>query len=148
MMSRIFVPITGSDESKIAIDRAVEIAAMINAHIFAIYVLDNESIARLERYKIFVEEEASIFAESLKKDAQKYLDYAKNKGKDFHVHVDTVLLEGELFSEFKNFINEDHGLQKFVVIARSKHSDSFIEAFGVLEKKLLRSTLSVIVVGG
>lgn len=147
MVSRLFVPVTGSDESKIAIDKAVEIATMINAKVVAVYVLDNESIERLERYKIFVEEEASIFGESLKKDAQKYLDYATNKGKDFHLTVETILLEGDLFTEFENFVDKDIGLQKFVLLARSTNSDSFIEAFGTMEKKLLRSKFSVIVVG-
>ncbi len=95
MICKIFVPITGSDESKIATDKAVETAAMINAKIIAVNVLDKDSLAKLQRYKIFIEEESNVFGESLKKDAEKYLEYAKNTANSFHVDIETVLLEGE-----------------------------------------------------
>ncbi len=53
MTCKIFVPITGSNESKIATDKAVETAAMLNAKIVAVNVLDKDSLAKLQRYKIF-----------------------------------------------------------------------------------------------
>ena len=107
MMCKIFVPITGSDESKKATDKAVEVAAFLNAKIVAIHVLDNESIAKLQRYKIFIEEESSIFGESLKRDAEKYLDYAKHVAQSFHVEIETVLLEGDPFMELQQYIRND-----------------------------------------
>lgn len=147
MMCKIFVPITGSDESKKATDKAIETAALLNAKIVAIHVLDNESLAKLQRYKIFIEEESSVFGESLKRDAEKYLEYAKNIANSFHVEIDTVLLEGDPFAEIFQFVSNDPSSQKFVMVARTKNSDSFIETFGVLEKKILRSGLPVMVAG-
>ncbi len=147
MMCKIFVPITGSDESKKATDKAVEVAAFLNAKIVAIHVLDNESIAKLQRYKIFIEEESSIFGESLKRDAEKYLDYAKHVAQSFHVEIETVLLEGDPFMELQQYIRNDPSSQKFIMIARTKDSDSFIETFGSLEKKLMRSDLSIMIAG-
>ncbi|MGL4676506.1 MAG: universal stress protein [Brevinema sp.] len=147
MICKIFVPITGSDESKIATDKAVETAALLNAKIVAVHVLDKESLAKLQRYKIFIEEESNVFGESLKRDAEKYLEYAKMAANTFHVEIETVLLEGEPYKEIYQLVRNDPANQKFVMVATVKNSDSFIESFGTLEKKLLRSGLPVIVVG-
>lgn len=147
MITKIFVPIMGSDESKIATEKAVEIAAFLNAKLAAVHVLDKESLAKLQRYKIFIEEEASGFGSSLQKDAEKYLEYARQTASHFHVDVETALLEGDPFLELQHHIQNDSAQNKFVVIARSPHSESFADSFGSLEKKLLRSKLQVIVVG-
>ncbi len=147
MMCKIFVPITGSNESKVATDKAVEIAAMINAKIVAVHVLDKDSLAKLQRYKIFIEEESNMFGESLRRDAEKYLEYAKTVANSFHVDIETVLLEGEPYAEIFQLVRNDPTSQKFVMVASTKDAPSFIESFGTLEKKLLRSKLTVIVAG-
>ncbi len=147
MMCKIFVPITGSDESKVATDKAVETAAMINAKIVAVHVLDKDSLAKLQRYKIFIEEESAMFGESLKKDAEKYLEYAKSAANSFHVDIETALLEGDPYAEIFQLVRNDPSSQKFVMIASTKNSTSFIESFGALEKKLLRSGLPIMVAG-
>ncbi|MGL5955157.1 MAG: universal stress protein [Brevinema sp.] len=147
MICKIFVPITGSDESKIATDKAVETAALLNARIVAVHVLDQESLAKLQRYKIFIEEESNTFGESLRRDAEKYLEYAKTAANAFHVDIETVLLEGEPYKEIYQLVRNDPASQKFVMIAAAKNSDSFISSFGVLEKKILRSGLPVMVAG-
>ncbi len=147
MICKIFVPITGSDESKFSIDKAVEIAASLNAKIVAINVLDKDSLAKLQRYKIFIEEESDVFGESLRRDAEKYLKYAQNVADSFHVSIETVLLEGEPYGEIFKYIRNDPASQKFVMITSTKNSDSFIESFGALEKKILRSGLSIMIAG-
>lgn len=147
MMSKIFIPITGSDASKIVVDKAVETAAFLNAKLVAIHVLDKESLAKLQRYKIFIEEESSIFGQSLQRDAEKYLDYAKRAASKYHVDIETVLLEGDPYLEIYQFIKNDVSRQKFVMIAREPHSDNFMDTFGTLEKKLLRSELAVMIAG-
>lgn len=148
MITKIFVPIMGSDESKVATEKAVEIAAFLNAKLVAIHVLDKESLAKLQRYKIFIEEEASGFGSSLQKDAEKYLDYARQTAAHFHVDVETVLLEGDPYLEMQTHIQKDTAQNKFVVVARNVRAEGFSESFGSLEKKILRSKLQVIVVGG
>lgn len=147
MVCKIFVPITGSDASKTATDKAVETAAFLNAKVIAIHVLDKESIAKLQRYKIFIEEESSVFGESLKRDAEKYLEYAKQIAQSYHVDIDTILLEGDPFLEINQFVQNDPAGQKFIMLARTKDSESFIDSFGSLEKKILRSGLSIMIAG-
>ncbi|MGL4562885.1 MAG: universal stress protein [Brevinema sp.] len=147
MNCKIFIPITGSDTSKIVTDRAVKIAAFLNAKIVAIHVLDQEALAKLQRYKIFIEEESFRFGESLKRDAEKYLEYAKRVASHYHVDLETVLLEGDPYHEMHQYIKNDNGHQKFVMIAREPRSDNFIDSFGSLEKRLLRSELPIIIAG-
>lgn len=147
MMCKIFVPVTGSNESKQAIDKAVEMAAVLNAKISAINVLDKDSLAKLQRYKIFIEEESAMFGDSLRRDAEKYLDYARNIANSYHVEIETVSLEGEPFTEIYQHVQNDASSQKFVMIAGVKDAHSFIETYGAIEKKLLRSGLSIIIAG-
>lgn len=147
MITKIFVPIMGNDESKIAVDKAVQIAAFLNTKLVAIHVFDKESIAKLQRYKFFIEEEASGFSNSLKKDSEKYLEYAKQVAARFHVSIETVLLEGDPFLELIHYITNDMAQNKFVVVARTPDASTFNDGFATLEKKILRSKLQVIVVG-
>jgi len=147
MICKIFVPITGSDASKTATDKAIETAAFLNAKVVAIHVLDKESIAKLQRYKMFIEEESSIFGESLKRDAEKYLEYAKKVAQLYHVEIETVLLEGDPYLEINQYVQNDPAGQKFIMLARTKDKDSFIESFGTLEKKVLRSGLAIMIAG-
>lgn len=147
MMCKIFVPITGSDESKLATDKAVETAAILNAKIVAVNVLDNESLAKLQRYKIFIEEESNVFGESLRRDAEKYLEYARNMANSYHVEIETMLLEGDPYTEIYKLVMNDPSSQKFLMLAPIKDASNFIESFGALEKKLLRSGLSIIIAG-
>ncbi|MGL5721728.1 MAG: universal stress protein [Brevinema sp.] len=148
MNTKIFVPVMGSDESKIATEKAVELAAILNAKLVAIHVLDKESLAKLQRYKIFIEEEASGFGNSLQKDAEKYLNYVQQTAAQFHVDTETVLLEGDPFLEIQHYIQKEATQNKILVIARTMGAETFTDSFGSLEKKLLRSKLSVVVVGG
>lgn len=147
MMCKIFVPITGSDESKLATDKAVEAAAMLNAKIIAINVLDKDSLAKLQRYKIFIEEESNMFGDSLRQDAEKYLEYARNVANSYHVDIETIFLEGDPYMEIYQTVLNDPSSQKFIMLAPIKEAPSFIESFGSLEKKLLRSGLPIMVAG-
>lgn len=146
-MCKIFVPITGSDESKLATDKAVETAAMLNAKIVAVHVLDKDSLAKLQRYKIFIEEESAIFGDSLRRDAEKYLEYARNTANSYHVEIETIFLEGDPYMEIYQLVMNDPSSQKFLMLAPIKNALSFIESFGAIEKKLLRSGLSIMIAG-
>ncbi|MGL4367836.1 MAG: universal stress protein [Brevinemataceae bacterium] len=147
MVFKIFVPITGSDESKIATDKAIETAAYLNAKVTAVYVLDKESLAKLQRYRIFIEEESSVFGDGLKRDAQKFLEYAKRTAAAYHIPIETAVLEGDPYLEICQFVRNDLAGKKYIMLARNPQSDNFIDSFGALEKKLLRSGLSIMIAG-
>ncbi len=145
-MIRIFVPITGARETRRALRRAVDIAGELNAKLYVIYVVDTASVAKLERFKIFVQDESQEFLEGLKKDAERYMNYARKLAEKKGVDIETVTLEGRVFEEFTDFVEESG--RGFVVIGK-RNTDSFdSETFGKLEKRLiLRTDFDIIIAG-
>lgn len=139
-MNKIYVPITGPTETKSALKRAVHLARAYNMELVAINVIDQESIAKLQRYKIFIEEESSMFTDSMKKDAEKYLNYAKKIGEQHGVRVSTTLLEGDPFSEIFEYIRNDKSSADLVCIAPKTEGELLKDRFGAIEKKLLLKT--------
>ena len=147
-MGKIFVPVTGPSESKKAINYAVNIAKLFNLELVVINVIDKESLSKLERYRIFVEEESALFKEDMKKDAEKYLNYAKKLAEQANVNIITVLLEGDPFTLLQEYINNDPDKLKFVCIAKRNETEIINEIFGSIEKKLItRTNFNIIIVG-
>lgn len=147
-MNRIFVPITGPSETKKAIKRAVELAHVYGMEVCAINVLDQESLAKLQRFKIFIEEESSQFAESMKKDAEKYLDYARKIGEQHGVRVSTVLLEGDPYSEIYEYIRKEAHSHDLVCLGVKTEGEVIKDRFGAIEKKLItRSGFDFLIAG-
>ncbi len=147
-MERIFVPITGAVETKKALKYAMELTQHLNCELVAVNVIDKESIAKLQRYKIFIEEESSMFADDLKKDAEKYLNFAKKLGEKKGVRVSTVLLEGDPFHELVQYFEKEIGDGDFIVISRKAEATLMKELFAKLEKQLLLKTNFTFIVCG
>lgn len=148
-MGKIFVPIVGPSETKRAIAKAVDIARELDLELIAINVVDKESIAKLQRYKIFIEEESAMFEDSMKRDAEKYLNYAKKIGEEHGVRVSSVLLEGDPFSEIYDHIRNENDDLVFVCIAKKPDASNCKDVFGAIEKKiLLKTKFDIIIVGG
>lgn len=140
-MNKIYVPVTGPMETKRAIEKAIELGKQFNIIVHVINVIDQESIAKLQRYKIFIEEESSFFTDNLKKDAEKYLNYAKRRGEATGVQVETDLFEGDPFLQTVDFIRNDASSDgKWVCIAKKHQRDNGKDMFGVIEKKILNNT--------
>lgn len=147
-MNKIYVPVTGPMETKRAIETAINLAKQFNLTVVVINVIDQESIAKLQRYKIFVEEESSFFTDNLKKDAEKYLHYAKKRGDAEGVMVQSVLLDGDPFLKISEYIRNDDSEGKWVCIAKKNQKDNGKDMFGSIEKKILNYTdFDFIVVG-
>ncbi len=147
-MGRIYVPMTGSAESRKAISRAISLAKTLNMDVVAINVIDKELLNKMERYKIFIEEETEIIKEGMKKDAEKYLNYAQKLGNENGVNVNTVLLEGDPYSKIMDYIKHDNKQYKIVCIAKKCGGEFLKDIFSTIERKiLLNISCDVIVVG-
>ena len=147
-MGKIYVPITSSVEAKKAITRAIEFAHEFKMEVDAIYVLDRDLISKLERYKIFSEEGEEKFAESLKKNVEKYLSYAKKHGEKMHVPVNEVHLEGDTYDQITEYITRDQEKVKIVCIAKKTGGEYMKDIFSDIERKiLLYAKFDMLVVG-
>lgn len=147
-MGKIYIPITGSPEAKKAVVKAITLAKAFNMEVVAISVIDSKLILKLERYKIFIQEESSIFADSMKKNTEKYLGYAKKKAESEGVKVTDVLLEGNPYDKIIEFIKHDEEPVKIICIAKKSGGEAMKDIFSDLERKiLLFAPFDIIVVG-
>ncbi len=147
-MGKIYVPITESTESRKAVTKAIAMAKEFNMEVIAICVINRELILKLERYKIFLKEESSLFADSMKKNTEKYLSYAKRKGESEGVKVTEILLEGNPFDAIIDYIKHDNEPYKIICIAKKSGGEYMKDIFSDLERKiLLFAPQDVIVVG-
>ena len=147
-MGKIYVPITASTEAKRAITRSLSYAKEFHLEVDAIYVVDRDMIAKLERYKIFLEEESEHFSESLKQNVEKYLSYAKKQGEKLGVVVNEVLLEGDTYDKIVEYISQDQETIKVVCIAKKSGGEYMKDIFSDIERKiLLFAQFDMLVVG-
>jgi nucleotide-binding universal stress UspA family protein len=147
-MQKIYIPICGASEAKRAIQKGIETAKRFDLEAVVINVLDQESINKLQRYKIFVDEESAMFSDSLKRDAEKYLHYAEKIAEGVGISVKKVLLEGDPFSEIIEYIKNDSADARLVCIAKRRESQDCRDLFGVVERKLLSQTDFDLIVAG
>jgi nucleotide-binding universal stress UspA family protein len=136
-MEKIYVPITGSPEWKRALSKGISLAKRLDRTVSAVYVVDKDSINKLERYKVFVEEESREFMESLKSNGEKYLSYARKEGEKEGVEVDCELLEGDPFTELRDYIEQDVASEKLVCIAKKSGGDCMKDILSTVERKIL-----------
>ncbi|OHD54760.1 MAG: hypothetical protein A2Y33_01955 [Spirochaetes bacterium GWF1_51_8] len=147
-MEKVYIPICGASEAKRAIQKGIEFAKRFDLEVVVINVLDQESINKLQRYKIFIDEESAHFTDSLKRDAEKYLHYAEKIAEQAGIGIHKVLLEGDPFSEISEYIKNDAAEHCYVCIAKRHEAVNCRDIFGVVEKKLLSQTDFDLIIAG
>lgn len=147
-MGKIYVPVSGSYESRKAVLKAFNMAKTFGMEVVVLSVIDRELITKLERYKIFVQEESSLFVDNFKKTSEKYLNYARKLGQESGVPVTEVLLEGDPFHQFVDYVKHDAEKVKFVCVGRKEGGDCMKDIYSEVERKiLLYAPFDIIVVG-
>lgn len=147
-MGKIYVPVSGSYESRKAVQKAFRLAKEFNMEVVVLSVIDHELITKLERYKIFIAEESSLFVENVKKTSEKYLNYARKLGRESGVPVTEVLLEGDPYHQFLEYVKHDPEKEKLVCIGRKEGGDCMKDIYSEVERKIiLYAPFNIIVVG-
>ncbi len=147
-MGRIFVPMLATAESKRVLQGAVDFAKRFGMEVVVINVIDRDLILKLERYKIFVQEESALFSQSVRGNAEKYLVYEKKLGEEAGVSVREVLLEGNPFERIMDTVREDDAAVKVICVAKKDAGDTLKERMSDVERKILiQSVYPVLVLG-
>jgi nucleotide-binding universal stress UspA family protein len=147
-MGKIYVPVSGSYESRKAVQKAASLAKSFGLEIVALGVINRELISKLERYQIFIQEESSLFVDNVRKNSEKYLSHAKRLGQEAGVKVTSVLLEGDPYHEFVDYVNQDKEELKLVCIGKKEGGDGMKDIYSDLERKLLLfAPFNIIVIG-
>lgn len=147
-MGKIYVPVSGSYESRKAVKKAVQLAKEFGMELVALTVIDRELISKLERYQIFIQEESSLFVDNVRKNSEKYLNHAKKLGNEAGISVTEVLLEGDPYHQFVDYVKHDAGDTKLVCIGRKEGGDAMKDIYSEVERKIiLFAPFNIIVVG-
>lgn len=147
-MGKLYIPITGTNESRKAIHKGILLAKKFGLEPVAISVINRELLTKLERYKIFIEEESGVFTDSMAHSVEKNLLLAKKTGEEEGVVVQTVLLTGDPFKQFFDFITHDKEKDKLVCIGKKSGGEYMKDIFSPIERRLLlHSNANIIVVG-
>lgn len=112
MISKILVPVDGSDNSFRALDQALFIAKSTGAAVTAIHVIDRPPTVYVESQKLLDE-----LMSNYRKESAKILDKSQEKAKEKGVAIDTVLAEGDPATNISGYA-EKEGFDLLVIGSR------------------------------
>lgn len=99
LIHNVVVAVNGSDSSARAAMYGILMAKQYHLNLKFVYVVDTATLKRLTISHFLLEEENIGFAQDLRADGQKYLDYAMMLAKKKGVKAQTELLEGSVWGE-------------------------------------------------
>lgn len=102
LFKRILIPTDGSEYTKAAISKGLELAKLMNAEVTAMYVVDQTSFINFPMDSTVV----SVYS-LLEKEGKEAVDYVRKEGEKLGVKVETVVEEGspvrKIVDASKNF---------------------------------------------
>ncbi|URA10118.1 universal stress protein [Thermospira aquatica] len=126
----------------------VSLAESFGAEIVAVFVVDKESLLKLERYKIFVSDEVAHLSESLSQEGEKRCQKLQNLCEERGIKMYTIILEGEPLHDFLRYVTEDPCEEKLIGVVRRGCGAMFRDIFDPLSRQILLETpYDVFVVG-
>ncbi|PKK81727.1 MAG: universal stress protein [Thermoplasmata archaeon HGW-Thermoplasmata-2] len=102
MYKRIVVPTDGSENARLAVKQALELAKLMNVPATALYVIDTSVYASIPPDALILD-----IASILRKDAKAALDYVKKEAAKKKVKLETVTREGSPSKEIVDFAKPD-----------------------------------------
>lgn len=99
----------GSDCSRLAADKGIELARLSGGMVYAVFVVSTASLSMDGDYfsSMGVNPYWELIYDSLKNQGQKALDYVKDLGKMKGINVESVLLEGHPADELIQYAEEN-----------------------------------------
>jgi nucleotide-binding universal stress UspA family protein len=98
-VGKIYIPVTGSPEGRKAYKKALSFAKDHNFDVVFIAVMNVELLNKLARYKIFIDEEVTLYQSTMEKDIEKYLNFMEKEAASIGVNSSHVVLKGEPYRE-------------------------------------------------
>ena len=99
LVHNVLVSINGSESSTHAAMYGILMAKQQHVNLKFVCVVDTATLKRLTISHFLLEEENASFAQNLRADGQKYLDYAMMLAKKKGVKAQAELLEGSVWGE-------------------------------------------------
>ena len=147
-MGKIYIPVTGSPEGRKAYKKALSFAKNHNFDVVFIAVMNVELLNKLARYKIFIDEEVTLYQSTMEKDIEKYLNFMEKEAASMGVNSSHVVLKGEPYHEILNYIRKDDEAHKVIFIPKKLGGECLKDVFSTIERKLLlHAEFDILVIG-
>lgn len=106
---KIMIATDGSDCSRLAADKGIELARLSGGMVYAVFVVSTASLSIDGDYfsSMGVNPYWELIYNSLKNQGQKALDYVKDLGKMKGINVESILLEGHPADELIQYAEEN-----------------------------------------
>ena len=140
MLSKILVPVDGSNNSLRALDHAIYLANKIDAHLTAMNVVDTPPTVYIESQKLLDDLLANFRSE-----AAKILDQYEKEAAKSGVKIEKVILEGDAASNIVGFAQK--GAFDTIIIGRRGLGRFKAMVLGSVSNKVLQhARCSVLIV--
>jgi len=105
---KIMIATDGSDCSRLAIDKGIELARLSGGTVYAVHVISTAYLFPMDGYYFMgMNPYWESIHEALKKQGQQAVDYIKGLGKIKGIKVESILLEGNPSEELIRYADEE-----------------------------------------
>lgn len=140
----IAVSVSSGTMALVTAKYAIYLAKLLNARLYALYVIDEKSLHDLLRIKIFVEVEAVEYERDLKDQGENLLSRVKKLAQDKNVECEGMLLKGVIHEEVIKKVKEINA--DLLVIGELKEVLSRRETFYDEAERIFRESNCPVVV--
>jgi len=143
-INKIMVVIDGTPQSMTASLYSIYLSKLLNAQLYAIYVINEKALNELLKAHIFIEEEKIDYEQEMEKDAEKYLNQVQSQAEAKGVNVKKIIKKGIVHSEvIQTAIDEDIDI---IVIGELRKMISVREAsYDEIERIMRESKCNVLI---
>jgi len=104
---KIMIATDGSDCSRLATDKGIELARLSGGTVYAVHVISTAYLSMNGDYFMGMNPYWESIHEALKKQGQQAVDYIKGLGKIKGIKVESILLEGNPSEELIRYADEE-----------------------------------------
>jgi len=140
----ILVALAGSGASFITFKYALYISKLLNAKLFAIYVIDEKTLTDLLKANVFVQKEVEEYKKDLENQGNSFLERVKNLSQQKDVDCRAVLLKGSVHDEILNFAEKES--IDLIIIGELKELFSRKDIFYQPEERILRDAKCPVII--
>ncbi|UDM32104.1 universal stress protein [Lentilactobacillus laojiaonis] len=115
MYNKILVPLDGSENSKLALDQAIELAQKFNSELYLLAVVDSVRLMQHGFSSSYASPSMDAVIKPLKDFTQKNLDQASETAKNANVKFQTVIEEADPKNAIATDIPEKYGIDLIVM---------------------------------
>jgi len=143
---KVMIATDGSDYSKLAVDKGIELARLSGGMVYAVCVVSTAYLYPMDGdYFMGVNPYWELIYEALKNQAQQAVDYVKSLGEMKGINVESVLLEGNPADELIRYA-EENGMDIIVMGTLGKTRLDRLLLGSVAENVVRHSKIPVMVV--